>query len=314
MKKILVFRNCKLGDYITSIPSLNLIKEKHPGDRIYFLSHKNDYKIHIPKTIENIKLVDSFIFFNKNKNAFLMYVKLFKKIRKLKFDHLYYLQESSLKFTKIRIIRDLFFFSLCNIKSKTGFKYEKPNYKIKSHSVEIAQRVKKGISKKKLIEKIIIDIKPEVRFIKKKYIIFSIGGISSPKKWSISNWIILAKLILDKYQDFEVILVGVKSENLIAKEIAKQNSKKIINMCGKTNFNLLCNLLKNSKLVITNDNGVMHLCSIYQKTIIALFNNHDPKGKWYPLNNNAQILRPNNGIEFLSPKKVFRTMVGALKS
>ena len=313
MKKILVFKNCKLGDFITSIPSLNLIKEKYPDDKIYFLSHKNNYKIFIPKIIENTKLVDSFIFFNKKGNSFLMYVNLIVKIRKLKFDQFYYLQENSSKLTKIRIIRDYLFFYLCNIKKMTGFQYENPNYKVKSHTLEIAQRVKKNISKKKLFEKIIISIKPELAHFKKKYIIFSIGGISSPAKWPISNWYSLTKLILDKYKNFKIILIGVKNENLIAEEITKQNPKKIINMCGKTNFNLLCNILKNSKLVITNDNGIMHLCSVYQKKIVALFNNHDPEGKWYPLNAKAQILRPFNGIQFLKPEKVFTTIIKNFK-
>ncbi len=313
MKKILIFRNCKLGDFITSIPSITLIKERHPDERIYFLSHKNAYKIFIPKIIEKTKLVDSFIFFNRGINTFFMYMKLIIKIRKLKFNHLYYLQENSLKFTKLKIIRDFFFFSLCNIKNKTGFKFEKINYLIKSHTEEIAERIQGNILKKELIEKIIVDIKPESPFFKKRYITFSIGGISSPTKWSISNWKTLTKLILGKYKNLNIVLLGIKSENSLAKEIEKLNTKKIINMCGKTQFNLMCNILKNSKFVITNDNGVMHLCSVYQKKIIALFNNHDPKGKWYPLNVNAKIIRPNKGIKFLLPKMVFTTMIKFFK-
>ena len=39
MKKILIFRNSKLGDYLISLPSIKLIK-KYKNCKIYYLSSK----------------------------------------------------------------------------------------------------------------------------------------------------------------------------------------------------------------------------------------------------------------------------------
>ena len=61
-------------------------------------------------------------------------------------------------------------------------------------------------------------------------------------------------------------------------------------MCGKTRLKELFNIIKYSKMHITNDNGSMHIFTIYSIKTICMFNNHDPIGKWYPENKNAVIL------------------------
>ena len=48
-------------------------------------------------------------------------------------------------------------------------------------------------------------------------------------------------------------------------------------MTGKTNISELFNLIRFSKIHITNDNGSMHVASLFEKKTICLFNNHDPK-------------------------------------
>ena len=65
-------------------------------------------------------------------------------------------------------------------------------------------------------------------------------------------------------------------------------------------------MIKFSKLHLTNDNGTMHVASLYDKKTVCLFNNHDPIGKWYPLNKNAYIFRSNEGVEKILPSKVFK--------
>ena len=64
MKKILCFRNSKLGDYLISIPALKLIRKKYPNCKIYYLLVKNNFMPNLPKIIENKKIVDEFIFLN----------------------------------------------------------------------------------------------------------------------------------------------------------------------------------------------------------------------------------------------------------
>ena len=63
MKKILCFRNSKLGDYLISIPALKLIRKKYPNCKIYYLLAENKQRPYLPKKIEKEIIVDKFIYF-----------------------------------------------------------------------------------------------------------------------------------------------------------------------------------------------------------------------------------------------------------
>ncbi len=86
------------------------------------------------------------------------------------------------------------------------------------------------------------------------------------------------------------------------------NKKRILCLCGKNNLDDLLNVIKFSKFHITNDNGSMHVTSLFSKKSICLFNNHDPLGKWHPTNNNAIILRSKFGVNNISPFNVFKKL------
>ncbi len=49
----------------------------------------------------------------------------------------------------------------------------------------------------------------------------------------------------------------------------------------------------------------MHLCTIFQKKNVSIFNNHDFYGKWFPLNKNAKILRLEGDINTIQPNDVY---------
>ena len=91
MKKILCFRNSKLGDFLISFPALKLIKKKFPNCYIYYLTDKNINAPYLPMKFENISIVDKFIYYEYNFKGILS---LILKLRKLKFDYVYCFQES----------------------------------------------------------------------------------------------------------------------------------------------------------------------------------------------------------------------------
>ena len=53
----------------------------------------------------------------------------------------------------------------------------------------------------------------------------------------------------------------------------------------------------------------MHIATLFKKKTISLFNNHDPIGKWYPVNNSSINLRSNQGVNYLNPYKVFSNLI-----
>ena len=65
-------------------------------------------------------------------------------------------------------------------------------------------------------------------------------------------------------------------------------------------------MVQHSDLHITNDNGSMHVASLFEKKTVCLFNNHEPVGKWYPSNKKAIVLRDRLGVNNIRPNKVFK--------
>ncbi len=298
MKKILCFRNSKLGDYLISLPALQLIKKKYPSYKIFYLSSRNENAPLLPKQIEKKKFVDEFIYFNNN---FYDLFKLFKYLRKQKFQKLYYIQEKS---TLAREIRDYFFFRLSGIVKLYGFFNKKKNYSKFSETLQITKRIDQNINQLKLNQLTTIKSKGDKPIFNYKYITISIGGFSQPILWKIQNWGILTNLIC-KNLKYKIIILGTNKDLNYCNFLLKQNKICYYPLCGKTNINQLFNIIKYSKFHITNDNGSMHVASLYSKKTLCLFNNHDPLGKWYPANKNAIIIRPKNGVNTISPYKVF---------
>ena len=306
MKKILCFRNSRLGDYLISLPSLKLIKQENNDSKIYYLSDKSDFYKSLPTIIEKNKIVDKFIFF---KNNFFSHIKLFFLLRSLKFDIVYYLQENT---SKYREIRDFIFFNLLNIKIKRGFFIKKKNYKNFNESIQLAHRVSRKLKKfdfEKLSKISPDSTKPLFNF---KYITISTGGFSQPKIWKKNYWSILLRLILKRYK-YKIIILGTYKDIEVANFLSLINKKKILNMCNKTNLKELFNIIQFSDMHITNDNGSMHVASLFEKKTICLFNNHDPEGKWYPSNKNATILRSNMGVDKIKPYKVHKNFLKLIK-
>lgn len=304
MKKILCYKNSKLGDYLITFPSIRLIK-KNNYCKIYYLTVKNKFYQNLPNRLEKTKLVDEFIYFN---NSFLDKLRLIFFLRKKKFDEFYYLQE---KTNLYREIRDYLFFNLLKIKRVNGFFLKQDDYLKNSETTQIAKRIDNNITHKDIDE--LSNIKKLINkpINNKNYITISIGGFSQPVLWNLNNWSNLIKLILNKF-NYDIIIIGTKHDEKKANFLSLLNKKKIINLCGKTSLNDLINIIKFSKYHITNDNGSMHVTTLFKKNTICLFNNHDPIGKWYPANKNAIILRPKKGINFINSYKVFNRLIQSI--
>ena len=86
------------------------------------------------------------------------------------------------------------------------------------------------------------------------------------------------------------------------------------NGSGKTSLLTLFNIIKFSNLHICQDSGSMHIASFYQKKNVCIFNNHDPHGKWFPLNKNAKLYRLKGDINTISPNLVYSGIKNFLNS
>ena len=76
---------------------------------------------------------------------------------------------------------------------------------------------------------------------------------------------------------YPVILLGGKEDFEKAKYVKDNCTKDVMNFCGKYSINQSASLVKQSKLVITPDTGLMHIAAAYGKKIISIWGNTVPE-------------------------------------
>lgn len=149
-----------------------------------------------------------------------------------------------------------------------------------------------------------------------------IGGYYATKKFPVSKWRELAE-----QSPYPMILLGGPEDRDEGNEIAAVDPGKVYNACGKFSLNESADLVRRSKVVITNDTGLMHIAAAYKKPVVSLWGNTTPEMGMFPyfgfnnLNQNVAQLsvihevkglgcRPCSKIGYPScPKKHFKCMV-----
>ncbi len=124
---------------------------------------------------------------------------------------------------------------------------------------------------------------------KTKIVLFSPGSTRNTKEANPELFALFADY-LNKL-GFYVIIIGSKKDIPLANKIYRLTSDKklTVNLTGLTDIYMLGGLMKISRLVISVDNGVMHLASALNTPLIALFGSTDP-AVCGPVNNSSYII------------------------
>ncbi len=128
----------------------------------------------------------------------------------------------------------------------------------------------------------------------------------------------------DKMQDFiehlkvPLVLLGGKEDQLLGEKLARQYPDRVVNQAGKLSLGQSASLLKQARVVIAHDTGLMHIAAAFQKPMAVVWGNTTPKIGMYPYQTNARLTffevsdltcRPCSKIGFQQcPKKHFKCM------
>ncbi len=118
---------------------------------------------------------------------------------------------------------------------------------------------------------------------------------------------------------WQVWLFGSSKDQAVGETIQRQTGQFCNNLCGKTTLSEVVDLLALTKVVITNDSGLMHIAAALDKPMIAIYGSSNP-AMTPPLSPKAHILSLNlacspcfqrscryqhfNCLRELTPKKV----------
>ena len=111
------------------------------------------------------------------------------------------------------------------------------------------------------------------------------------KRWPTGHFAKLAQLLINENPNNQVILLGSKSDQILAQEITYQvqQANNIHNWCGDTSLDEAIALIGMSKAVVSNDSGLMHIAAALKTPQVAIFGSSDP-GHTPPLSDKAKVI------------------------
>jgi len=149
----------------------------------------------------------------------------------------------------------------------------------------------------------------------KPYMAMAIGGKFATKKMPPN---LLIGIVMSINQ--EVVLVGGQEDADVGKNLKAYAPDRVVNFCGRLNFDGSAFALKSSHVILTHDTGMMHISSAFDKPIVAVWGNtipafgmhaYKPKAGGLILNIEQANLkcRPCSKLGFQTcPKKHFNCM------
>jgi ADP-heptose:LPS heptosyltransferase len=79
-----------------------------------------------------------------------------------------------------------------------------------------------------------------------------------------------------------LILLGGPEDADMAGQLAAIDPVKIYNACGKFNLNESAALVRQAKLIVTHDTGLMHIAAAFKRPILSVWGNTVPEFGMYP--------------------------------
>lgn len=77
--------------------------------------------------------------------------------------------------------------------------------------------------------------------------------------------------------NYPIVLVGGKEDTAIGDAVAAIDDIRIYNACGKFNLNESADIIKKSKLVVSNDTGLQYIACAFNKEVLAIWGGTSPK-------------------------------------
>ncbi len=99
------------------------------------------------------------------------------------------------------------------------------------------------------------------------------------KRWPLEYWRELIKLLLTRRKETLVVLGTAEEEAALAplwNGLSQVDSKRLLNLAGKTEAQVLAAVLSRCRLLVTNDSGPMHLAAAVGTPVVAIFGSTSP--------------------------------------
>lgn len=272
--KVLIIRFSSIGDIVLTTPVVRCLKEQLYGEKeIHFVVKKQ-----FEDVLRSNPYIDKLHILEGNDKA------MIEELRKENFHYIIDLHNnlrSHLYRKKLKVLS--FSFRKLNIKKwiLVNFKWDLlPDIHIVDRYFEAVSSFDikndgKGLD-------YFVPSEDEVDTLKlfgkkaNEYIAFPIGGAHEGKKLPPDKLVELCGMM-----PHPLVLLGGSVDQAVAAKI-KLACPDVIDLCGKLKLNQSASVLKQARLVISHDSGLMHIASAFKKKIISIWGATVPKFGMYP--------------------------------
>jgi len=308
--KFLIIRFSSIGDIVLTSPVVRCLKTQFPEAEVHFLTKKrnadllqaNPYidkiqllDISLSDTIQTLKTENYNYIIDLHNNLRSLRVKLGLKAQSYSFN--------KLNFRKILLTR----FNINTMPE--GHIVDRNLETLRSFNVK---NDGKGLEHF-IPEEDEFPLSELPESFRSGYVALVLAGTYTTKRMPIAKY---RKLISESNIPF--VLLGGKGERISASSILEWNTGNVLDFTGKLRINQSASLVKNARLVIANDTGLMHIAAAFHKKILSVWGNTSPELGMYPYlpGEGSEILevkglpcRPCSKLGYHEcPKKHFRCM------
>jgi len=123
-----------------------------------------------------------------------------------------------------------------------------------------------------------IDIQSLPESFRKGYVGLSIGAQHETKKLSVESIVELCQKL-----DYPIVILGGPEDRERGEGLVSSlPGKDVLNGCGAYSIHQSASLVRQAKVLITNDTGLMHIGAAFQKKIISIWGNTVPRFGMFP--------------------------------
>jgi len=274
-RKILIVKPSSLGDVVHSLPFLNSIRRCFPGSEIHWVVFRSfDGLLDGHPMIDRLWVVDKDHWkkISEAGKTVRELRKLFGDLRGERFDLVVDLQG---------LLRSGMITMATGAAMRVGFKEAREGSPVfYTHRVEGGTGVHAVDRYLKVASFLgcetsdvafpILDAPYPLPF-NGKYAVLVPGARWKTKRWPPAKFSRLALRL-----PIKSVIVGSKSEELLARQIAGESGGKAVSVAGKTDLKELSGIIKGARFVVTNDSGPMHIAAALGVPVFALFGPTSP--------------------------------------
>lgn len=317
VRRILVFRIGSIGDTIIALPALWEIRHRFPNSYIALLSNapENSDYASARSVLPEEGLIDqwlSYTTYDKFTKSLGRKFQLLAELRRERFDTLVYLAPRGR--SRVGIWRDLVFYYAAGIRRFIGHKgvdrlpqsiFGQPQPELEHEADNLLRRL--ALSDVPVIPQgerhMDLAITAAETEKARGWLADHVGkdaggngliGIGAGSNWSSKTWpeerySQLGQRLISELDMFPVMLGGpsdiARNDRLIA------NWGRGANAAGQLSVRETAAALRECRLYVGNDTGMMHMASAVGTTCVVAFSAQDWPGRWYPYGKGHVVLR-----------------------